>query len=90
MFYSEIEEQIQQMTLGDETENELDKKIDGPENGCKNQVKQNFEPIYAVVDLKDKYARRAQLKEIEEKTEKERPKSFCVIASDYEDVGFCL
>lgn len=74
------------MTLGDETENELDKKIDLPEK----QLKQNFEPIYAVVDLKDKYARRAQLKEIEEKSEKERPKSFCVIASDYEDVGFCL
>lgn len=51
----------------------------------------NGEPIYAVVDLKNKYARRAKLQALEEQMEKERPKSFHCSASDYEEVQyFCL
>lgn len=43
------------------------------------------EPIYAVVDLKNKYARRAKLQQ-EEQLERERPKSFHASSGDYEEV----
>lgn len=47
------------------------------------------EPIYAVVNLKHKYARRAKIREeMEETVGKERPNSFHVVASDYEEVRF--
>lgn len=42
------------------------------------------EPIYAVVDLKTKYERRAKLKEMESK--QQRPKSLHVTSGDYEEV----
>lgn len=45
------------------------------------------EPIYAVVNLKNKYARRAKKIEIDENVfVKERPNSFHVISGDYEEV----
>lgn len=45
------------------------------------------EPIYAVVNLKNKYARRAKQIEIDENIfVKERPNSFHVISGDYEEV----
>lgn len=46
------------------------------------------EPIYAVVDLKNKYARRAQLREMEDiDLGKDRPNSVHVLSSsDYEEV----
>lgn len=45
------------------------------------------EPIYAVVNLKNKYARRANRKEMEDDTYfRERPNSFHVISGDYEEV----
>lgn len=44
------------------------------------------EPIYAVVDLKTKYARRAKMKDFHEKLEKDRPRSCNIISSDYEEV----
>lgn len=50
----------------------------------------NGEPIYAVVDLKNKYARRAKLQALEEQMEKERPKSFHVSSNDYEEVIFFI
>lgn len=47
------------------------------------------EPIYAVVDLKNKYARR-KMREMENETvvdsQPERPRSFHVGSSDYEEV----
>lgn len=49
----------------------------------------NGEPIYAVVDLKNKYARRAKLQALEDQMEKERPKSFHVSSNDYEEVQLC-
>lgn len=45
------------------------------------------EPIYAVVDLKNKYARRAKLQQ-DGQLEKERPKSFHASSVDYEEVIF--
>lgn len=45
------------------------------------------EPIYAVVNLKNKYARRAKKIDIDENIfVKERPNSFHVISGDYEEV----
>lgn len=45
------------------------------------------EPIYAVVNLKHKYARRAKKIEIDENIfVRERPNSFHVISGDYEEV----
>lgn len=45
------------------------------------------EPIYAVVNLKSKYARRANKIEIDENIfVKERPNSFHVVSGDYEEV----
>lgn len=46
----------------------------------------NGEPIYAVVDLQNKYARRAKLQALEDQMQKERPKSFHVSSNDYEEV----
>lgn len=48
---------------------------------------QTAEPIYAVVDLKDKYARRAKIKEMEAQYERERPKSLQIGIDDYEEVS---
>lgn len=49
------------------------------------------EPIYAVVNLKNKYARRAKKIEIDENIfVKERPNSFHVISGDYEEVRSLL
>lgn len=49
------------------------------------------EPIYAVVNLKNKYARRAKKIEIDENIfVKERPNSFHVISGDYEEVSHSL
>ncbi|XP_037921136.1 uncharacterized protein LOC119657990 isoform X2 [Hermetia illucens] len=45
-----------------------------------------LEPIYAVVDLKNKYAHRAKMRQLEEQMERERPKSVHVVSSDYEEV----
>lgn len=46
------------------------------------------EPIYAVVNLKNKYARRAKIREeLEEDVNRERPNSFHVVSSDYEEVS---
>lgn len=46
------------------------------------------EPIYAVVNLKNKYARRAKIREeMEESVNRERPNSFHVVSSDYEEVS---
>lgn len=53
--------------------------------------KQN-EPIYAVVNLKDKYENRAKKKSIDEQhvidyiPRRERPNSFHVVSGDYEEV----
>lgn len=51
------------------------------------------EPIYAVVDLKNKYARR-KMREMENENainiQPERPRSFHVGSSDYEEVKFVL
>ncbi|XP_055371210.1 probable serine/threonine-protein kinase DDB_G0282963 isoform X2 [Condylostylus longicornis] len=51
------------------------------------------EPIYALVDLKNKHARRAKLKELQdqlkmltEARDRERPRSLQCISSDYEEV----
>lgn len=49
------------------------------------------EPIYAVVNLKHKYARRAKKIEIDENIfVRERPNSFHVISGDYEEVSSLL
>lgn len=55
----------------------------------------NGEPIYAVVNLKDKYENRAKKKSLDEHhhvTEciqrRERPNSFHVVSGDYEEVNF--
>lgn len=45
------------------------------------------EPIYAVVNLKNKYAQRAKLQQMEEKFQIERPNSFHVVSGDYEEVN---
>lgn len=52
------------------------------------------EPIYAVVNLKNKYENRAKKKSVEEpcvteciQRQKERPNSFHVISGDYEEVN---
>lgn len=50
----------------------------------------NTEPIYAVVDLKNKYARRAKLQALEDQMQKERPKSFHVSSNDYEEVRYIV
>lgn len=50
-------------------------------------VNANGEPIYAVVDLKNKYAHRAKMKQMEEKYHRERPNSFHVVSGDYEEVN---
>lgn len=50
------------------------------------------EPIYAVVNLKDKYENRAKKKSIDEQhvidyiPRRERPNSFHVVSGDYEEV----
>lgn len=51
----------------------------------------NGEPIYAVVNLKDKYENRAKKKSLDEVTEciqrrERRPNSFHVVSGDYEEV----
>lgn len=91
-----IEEQMQQLTLGDETE--LERSLSDDEyleerrrRSLRRSMEENhnIEAIYAVVDLKDKHARRAKLKEIEKKEERERPKSCNFISmGDYEEVSF--
>lgn len=48
------------------------------------------EPIYAVVNLKNKYAQREKLKQMEENFQCERPNSFHVVSGDYEEVNSVL
>lgn len=68
---------------------------DGNDNGKHHmtctapQIAPVTEPIYAVVDLKNKYARRARIKEMEDTSNKsrDRPNSFHVTSSDYEEVN---
>lgn len=80
--------------MGDETECDLELSLSDDEyfsERKRKSIKKKFdcnkaanEAIYAVVNLEDKHARRAKLKEIEEK---KRPKSCHItLSGDYEEV----
>lgn len=105
MSNSSIEEQIQRLSLEDEqcysyptsvndesqpsTSNE--EKTSSSITPCSSGNVNNLsEPIYAVVDLKNKYARR-KMRELENgnivDTKSERPRSLHVGSSDYEEVS---
>lgn len=70
-------------------------KIDST-NGALNPKKMvnniSGEPVYAVVNLKDKYEHRAKMKSLDEQfgtvciQRRERPNSFHVVSGDYEEV----
>ncbi len=66
----------------------LNTSVTGPPSSSGN-VNSLSEPIYAVVDLKNKYARR-KMREMENEnaidSQPERPRSFHVGSSDYEEV----
>lgn len=69
---------------------EYDDEASGSDNGSKSSAcaSAGAEPIYAVVNLKNKYARRARKNEFDEDVfVKERPNSFHVISGDYEEVN---
>lgn len=66
-----------------------DEAASNSENSSKSSTEPmpDQEPIYAVVNLKNKYARRAHKTEIDENIfAKDRPNSFHVISGDYEEV----